>query len=747
MHQFILITILGNLSMSLKNLFKHNVTAERTTFSMEEFLGELTLEQNLGDSVLNQGSALVSSIGLESFGETVSQSSDASSIFQKVQSLGKKYGLENIDADLSTVGNQLTAATISAIAASDMSAYRKALKRVSMESVSSDPNVINVKHNFAGPAGSIAAFNGEDGMGLENYDEKSQRDFRVITVGYNLASSKQDEFAERIFPTTVVNPIEGGVIQILPYIAIMKDVFHAVSGQKLENQEVNMVEAYRDPSILDDNSTDLVPALDPAGTNAKYFADTAYGLEKTIVTDQGMSITTAPLKPGVRLDIMGNSNANLLLSKGMLDISDTIDPAGRLAAVYVKFEGKVLKFMTARLPRSTMQPDLIGDTRGAKIDFFSDDLVITGDTLATDQSTTAALTELKTRKWKMRLSLDMTAHVSLSRGDSRSSAGMVSVSQIINEEGQKVDLETGDGFDLVETLTDLEIIGFDLNLRFTNTNRRQRGQLIQTRSLQFRHPIPVHAPVTLPMSTLDEGGPGDVVHALTTNTNMRNSNNAITTLLNYAAQLKEVTANGFDRPSFGAVEGALSAVMRATYRYSEIDVMAIVDSLKSQERFEDVCSVISNIIRGVLYPAYRESNIEAAFRVISGNQDEKPMFILATDKEIANYLMTRGDERLLGPQFDFDIVSSNNEKMDGKLFVIPTRKNPQENDILNFGQFFYVPTIVADLPITRGGNQISKEIAAFPYNIHISNIPFVLEFKVTGLTESMSESVFIKKIP
>lgn len=726
--------------MSLKNLFKPNVQGSYKSFSMEEFLGDLELHSRHADSPLAAGSSLVQSISTEGFGQTVAVSNEAHAIYQQIQATARKYGLESIDTKAGILDNQLTAAAMAAIASSDTAGYIRALKKVSMEQVSNDPSVVSVKHNFSGPAGSIQAFDSFEGTGLENYNEKAQRDFRVITVGYNLASSKQDEFAERIYPTTVVNPIEGGVIQVLPYIAIMKDVYHAVSGQKLDNQEVNMVEAYRDPSILDDDSTDLIPAIDPAGSNLAFFADAAYGLEETIVTDQNMSITTAPLKPGVRLDLIGNSNANLLINKGMLDISDTIDPAGRLRSLYVLFDGKVVKFNVERLSRAVMQPDLIGDTRGSKIEFFSDDLVVTGTTRTTDQAATTVITELESRKWHMRLSVSFNLHVSLSRGDSRSSAGEVVIDQILDESRRRVDLTVGDGLALVTALGEMKIVGYDVNLRFTNTNRRQRGHLIQTRSLQFRHPIPVHAPVTLPMSTLDEQGPGDVVHALTTNTNMRNSNNAVRRLLNYAAQLREVTANGFDRPSFGAVEGALSAIMRPTYRYKEIDLPASIDTLKSQDRWEDVCSTIMNVVKGELFPAYRESNIEAAFRVVSGNQDERPMFLLCADKEIANYLMTKGDERLLGPYLEYDIVSTNNRLFDGKLLVIPTRKNPQEDDILNFGQFFYVPTIVADLPITRTGQQVTREIAAFPFNLHVNNIPFVLEFDVKGLREVMGDS-------
>jgi hypothetical protein len=186
--------------------------------------------------------------------------------------------------------------------------------------------------------------------------------------------------------------------------------------------------------------------------------------------------------------------------------------------------------------------------------------------------------------------------------------------------------------------------------------------------------------------------------------------------------------------------------MRPTYRYGKLHLPDVIDSMKSQDRWNDVCSAILNFVKGILFPAYRDSNIEAAFRVISGNQDERPLFIFATDKEIGNYLMTQGDDRTLGPVLKYDIVTTNNELFDGKLVVLPTRERPQENDILSWGQFFYVSTIIADLPISRTGTQVTREIAAVPFNLHVNNIPFAIEIDITGFDEVMGKSVWVKPV-
>lgn len=732
---------------NLKSVLKASAT-DKPTFSMEGFVATLKLENDLADGLFAPSTgALAKTIGLESFGEGEDKHA-ASSVYKQLQTLAAKLGFEHYISENPRIAeNQLTAAFLGTVAAANPDGYIKALRGVS-KLVPSTESIKTIEHSFAGPAGSLQVFDAEGAktVGLENYNEKSQRDFRVVTVGYNLAASRQDEFSERIYPTTVINPIEGGVVQVLPYIAVMKDVHHAVNGARWKNDEVNMVEAYRDPSILDDNATDLIPAIDPAGSNLDFFVDPALVPVEVIVNEQNLSIETAPLKPGIRIDLMGNSNANLLISAGMLEVSDSIDPAGRLKNLYVKFQGKVVKFKVDRMPRAVFQPDLIGDTRGARIDFWTDDLSVSSVTRTIDGTQTAAMAELQQREWVLRLSVDFSGNISLSKGDSRFNNGTVDVAAVLNSDRRPVDIKSGAGKLLVDSITDLEIVGFDLHTRFTNTNRRQRGHLLQTRALQFRHPIPMHAPVTLPLSTMEEEGPGEVVKALTVNTNIRNSNNAVKTLLNYLAQLKELTGNGFNRPVINVYEGALAAVMRPTYHYGAMHLPDMIDTLKSKDRWDDVCAAILNKVKGVLFPAYRNSNIEAAFRVISGNQDERPMFLFCSDKEIANYLMTKGDDRTLGAYLEYDIVSTNNELFDGKLVVVPTRKTPVENDILSFGQFFYVSTIIADLPISRGGHQISREIAAIPFNLHINNIPFALEFDVTGFEEVMGHSQWNKPV-
>lgn len=728
-------------------------------FSMEEFTKSLADKAGTSGE-MKAHSKLVQGISNEDFGFRNPEETNAiRDIYEDLSSQLTEmgFGVEAHDPSAITTvdhsdrvnGNRIMAATLAAIGSSDEQRYRKASRAMTTAVVSNEEGVFVVPGNFEGPAGSIPVL--AAGKGLENYNEKSQRDFRVVSIGYNLAAARQDAFGETLYPTVVVNPTEGGVTQNLTYPAVMADVFHETTGALFDTKEVNMVEAFRDPSILNDTSTHLYPIVDEQGNNAANFiSEDLYTPVELAV--RGGTVRTAPLAAGQRIDLIGISNRQQLLAGSLLDITDTIDPALRLKALYLSTantaaqgdpsNAKLLRFNVERMPTSVFTPALAGDSRQANLNFNTEDLVISKDTKFTDQSTNAALDQIAAEGLVLRLAVSAAGSVSLSKGDCYVHGSAVTVDRAYDSEGQSLQTTSGAIATLINDLGPLTVVGYELDARFTNTNRRERGQLIQTRTVQFRHAIPMHSPITLPMSTMDDVGPGGVIDTLTVATNIRNSANAVTRLLNFAAQLRETVGHaGAALPRFGATDGALSIMMRPTYRHVELDLAEVLDTTNSTDRWSDVCSSILNVIKSVLYPAYRESNIEAVYQTLSGNADERPKFVIAADKEIAHYLMMQGDDRTLGAHLKYDIVSTNNKEFDGKIMVVPTRDKPVENDILNFGQFYYVPTIVADLPIARNG-QISREIAAVPFNLHVNNIPFLIEIDVKGLGEVMGTSQF-----
>lgn len=578
-----------------------------------------------------------------------------------------------------------------------------------------------------GPAGYIPVGS------LENYDEKPTTGFNVITIAYNLSAARQDAFGERLYPTLVVAPTEGGISQKMSFTVRIKDVPHKSGATDYDLNDVNLVDGFRDPEVLEDTVTRAIPVYDDK-TNANLFVASTLVAPTTLKDDYG-TYRTAPLKAGQRIDLIGNSNRERWLNAGQMDVSDTLDPNAGLSAIYVKVGDKVLRLVVDRLPNSRFQAVREGDSRSMYLAFTSRAPIVTKKTTAVDGTTIPALAAMADGDYAF-LSLDINGNLNLRTGSTGGISGTVSLHSVFDKNGAELPTDTGTASDVAKAFATAEVVGYDPDLRFTNKNRRERGQIIQTRTLTLRHAIPMGAPITNIGSTLEEANETAIVSGLTAATNVRNSNNAVSTLLNYAAMLSRVTANNANRRiNPEEIEGIMAVNMNPTYRYVKLDLRTAIDSIRGKDRLDDIGATILNTIRSEVFPAIRDANILPAFQLITGNPDEKPLLVIATDNEICNYLMISGDVRTMGANLKYEIVSTQNKLMDGKIICVLTRENPTEGDVLNFGQFLYVPSLVGRLPISRNG-QVSREIAVAPFNKHINNIPFVIEIDVVGLKET-----------
>lgn len=723
--------------MTLTELFSQAAGESKNVFSAGSFIDRLNMEETQNTGVMastGYGSKIIAMESLDTLEEAPRDS--LSGVFASLKETLYDTAFESYAQDCGispkVATDMQTAAGFIAIALEGNdggSAYRQALRTVSERAGSLRENEFTIDHQFAGPHGVIPVISNE------NYDEKPSRGYRTLSVAYNLNAARQDPWGEGFYQTFVVNPTEGGVVQELQYTVVMQDAKHKKDGTIYDAKEINLVEAYRDPSILDDSVTRLVPVVNEQAVASAFVSSSLVAPYE--VTDGRGTFKTAPIAVGKRFDLLALGNHDTSANTNIMDISDTLDPSMSLAAIYVKVGTKVIKLITDRLPRAKFQPALVADSRDINLNFESPSLVLTNKTKAVDGTAVPALATLADDE-TLYIYASMNGTISTSKGNGNITAGELLPSALYAQDGQERNLLSGTGLEVSTAFKDAEIVGFDLDARLTNKNRRERGQLLQTRLYRFRHPIPMSSPITHISSTLDPINQGAVVNALTVATNIRNSNNAVTTQLNYAEQLKAIVGTGSPRLRPGEIEGALSLMMRPTYRYQKIHVPDYVDTIRGKDRFDDISQTLINIIKAELFPAYRDSNIENAFRAISGNPDERPKFIIGCDMEIANYLMTSGDVRTLGAYLEYDIVVTNNEKFDGKIMVVATRKNAQPGDILCNGQFFYISSIVADLSFNRN-DSVNREIAVIPYNLHVNNIPFLLEFDVTGLKAAAAE--------
>jgi hypothetical protein len=582
-------------------------------------------------------------------------------------------------------------------------------------------------------------------LALEAYDEKDNKNAMVYSVAYNMQAAKQDPFAEMFFPTVVVTPDQVGFTMSIRLINVYNEVRRDISGAPSKNfGKRNIVQAVIDPTILRNDTTRIFPVVRP--DSEPMFVDPSLVAPRNVVNDEGQNITTAPLKLGAKFSLLGLAQTDALLQTGVLDSTDAIDTAIGLDNIYISLTGtvsgtattEVFKFVTRRLPLATFNYAPQGNYRLMQLNFQSTSLLANSTVLTVDGAASNLLAPLTQggSTYSVRLGVLMSGQVNCELGDTTMMASGISVESIRDENGVLIDPTTGVGLQIAEIFATASLIGYDLEARLTNSNRRQRGQLLDTTFYNQVYAVPLRAPITIPrpLTTGDANDSSDLA-SLITATHIRTTNAAIDELLNTANVLEAYVNNLDPLGTVPDVLGVTRFLVQPFFERDTIDVAAVMNSLRSADRMEDLSGVLVNYIRDVVYRMYRDSGYKAAADALAGGIGPVPTVIIGTDPVIARYINVEGDLRTLGGQFNVRIESTLNQNMIGKIVIsfgeFSTGKEGVPNP-MHFGNMAWKPELTLVLPLHRNGAN-SKELTVQPSFLHVVNLPIMAVFDVLNI--------------
>jgi hypothetical protein len=569
---------------------------------------------------------------------------------------------------------------------------------------------------------------------IEAYDETENRDAAAYSIVYNMQASTQDEFCEAFFPTLVVSPDQVGYLITIRIMNVYEDFQRQLSGAIDDYRKKNIIRAFVDYTVLKSELTRIVPVVRPESLDK--FTNPA-DVPARIVNLEGENITTAPLLPGIRINLLGISQTDTLIMGGLMDTTDSIDPAIVLRFIYIKIGTEVFKFNTGNLPLSTFNYNPQNNYRIQVLNFETKSLLLNKDTLLYDEVTVpTVIPTIIANDLRVRLYLTITGSVNVERGDTIVNGSPIEVVNVIDAANEQLALTDPLAVAVIAELANAEVIGYELQAYRTNLNRRQRGQLIETTYYTQAYNIPLRSPITAihPVTTSGQTDSTDLA-ALITATRIRAINAGVGTLIAASQTLKEYV-DARDTSNEGPdILGIGRLLVRPTYFYEEIDMALIVDSIKSYERAADMQAAIINKIRQYTYQMYRDSEYKAAADALAGGIAPKPTVIVGTDPIIYQYLMVTGDMRTLGEGFNIKIVASLDIRVRGRLFVTFVNEANINNgtpDPLSFGNFAYAPELTIVVPMSRNG-QISKELAVSPRYLHVVNLPILTEMFFTNI--------------
>lgn len=605
-----------------------------------------------------------------------------------------------------------------------------------------DTAVALESHETVVTSPAAGAFNdGRMKVAMEAYDEKANKDATVYSIAYNMHAARQDEFGEAFFPTVVVTPDQVGYTVSIRVITVYDEVRRKISGAVNDFEKKNIIQAVIDPTILKNEGTRIIPVYRPE--SAEYFVDAAT-MAPEVYDLEGESIPTSPLQFGKQFSLLGISQTDALLETGILDSTDSIDPAVDLEAVYLKKGTEVIKITTLGLPGANFVYAPQGNYRLMRLAFDSVELGLKGELKTVDGVVSTEFAQIAALEVAVQIAVDITGKCNLEIGTTNVNSSELTVAAVWDKDHKKLALDAGNGKLIADLFADAELIGYTLKAFRSNMNRRQRGQLLDTTFYSQIYNVPLRSPITCPrpLTVGDQTDASDLA-ALITTTHIRTSNAAVAELHRVNGLLAEHVVGTRTINAAPPIFGVASWLVKPTYRYLALNVKDVLDSLKSSERPADIQAALVNVLRDMVYRLYTDSGYKAAADALAGGISQTPTVIIGTDPILARYLMLEGDIRVMGPDFSVKVVATLNETMKGKIYVsfgeFGAGKEGQPNP-MHFGNMAWKPELTLVLPLHRNGAN-SKELTVQPSFLHIANLPVLGALDVTGIREVVEDKV------
>ncbi len=651
------------------------------------------------------------------------------------------FGLENFNDTNGQITNgaaivatpaQRKAAVITAMAFADPRAYiTKGYGKVSDIGMEGAQQLVHATSN--GLAGELD-FRDAPCVGVEAFDESEVRKHIPFSIAFNFQAARQDDFSEAFYPTIVVTPDQAGLDIGVRRGVVFNTVRHNIDGRVADFNRKNIIDAFVDASILENESTYLVPVYVAGGSGNSALFSTIVGQSTTTI--EGVSVTTAPLKAGLDLDLVGLSSHPGLIESGVMDHTDSVDGRVALKKIYLKSGSQAIAISTLKLPRSGFNKSPEGEGRELGLQFSSTSLLIDEGVKAVDGTDVTELASIVTGGFKARISIRISGSINLETGNvTVGTVGSIALVSLKDADGEDVSTASGAGATVKAKIAALTLDSYDLEARRTNANKRTRGLLVESHEYVERYTIPLGSPISTPAPIGTTRDSADMQNLITV-ARIRNSNNAITQLLNYAGVLEDQVING-EVNAVPQIEGIGRWLVKPWFERQEVDVLADIQSVSTKDRRADLAALLVNNIRDMAYRAYRDSRYQAALDALTGGQGARPRLVIGTDQVLIQHLIVEGDSRLVGLAFDHVVVSTMDSRFYGKIAFSFVRSDVAgEPDPLSFGLHAWIPELTSVVQMNRNGATY-KETMVQPRTRHINILPILGLIEVTNLHEGL----------
>ena len=579
----------------------------------------------------------------------------------------------------------------------------------------------------------------EVSVGIESFSNTEIDRAVQYSAAFNALATSLDEVCDLFFPLIVIAPTDSGINVTVKQITVMQNTAREIDGSVTKFKKRSILKAYRDPSILKNDSTKIVP-VHRAESEASFVPVAT--LAATEVSVDGDTFNTSYLQTGKSIDLLAISQTTESLAKGVSTADDEIDGGANLQSIlFSATDGTntdIISVNVSGLPGSDLTPSVTGSTRVMNLIMDSDALIIGPTTTNADSSALVALADIASDNVNVRVRVSVNGSVNIETGETVVHGNGLSVVSINDSAGADVALDHASVVDIVSRINSASIIGYKLNATRTNKNIRTSGKRITNNNFQESYIVPFVAPVSVPRPIGSSEDTSDV-ETLISVTKAIMANTGIERLLETVEVMRSYVNVSDSDGNAPGILGIGRHYVTPTFVSDSVAMSDILDSQSSTSRIEDIKSTLINRVADIAYNLYMGSGYSSASKMLNGSSRKKPTIIIATDIVTAMYLQS-STIKTVGGDFPIKVSASEDKRMVGKL-IVSFSQDETDNGVvsgLSFGNTLWSPEVVIPVPITRGNSTTKETIVAARYRF-IANLPVMGELDVSDITAALGK--------
>ena len=640
---------------------------------------------------------------------------------------------------------QRTAGRIAASIAANPKAYAERITNLSAPvTTSSAPKLFDSTTMGIEGIADEALIAGE--ISQEAYDGQKLNNAIYFSIAYNVGATRQDEFAEAFFPTITIDPAQSGINVSIDCATVFNEYSRLTSGKSEKGQfdRIPVVKSIFNEQLFTSDRHRLVPVLRDGENEDQFLKDAKY-----VETVTGSDVTTAPLLFGKSVDIIGISQTDEQLAKGVADNTDALDRTINLKKVYFKLGTEIHAFDASVYAYHNFVYNPQNHHKDSQLNFRAS---VAFNVSADKQVDGAASTEWDTvvtagsyNDYKVIYDVQIVGNANTFNGTIELNGVKMELVEVRNAAGQIIDT-TDAAYTALKAVADkAELAGYVVEASRTNSNIRTRGVLVTNDRWEYIYNVPFRSGISALYPTVSVNGDDNDANSVSNQILLAGviiSNNAVKTLDDYATAMNLASSNGLLEVGEHA-SGIAQKLVDPYFATQSFDLSSVVDSLNSATRLDDIRAALINVIKNECVNMYLQSNYGVANDVVRGNVGGKIAVIIGTDPMLKSLLVKDEDVFAIDGTFEAHVVATKNPKVNGRIFitfgVFDANRNSAPNP-LNFGNNVWAPTISYEVTKTTN-NAVNRELHNNPRFEHIIHLPILSVFNVTDVAE-----VF-KKIP